>query len=469
MLNWIFIALIVGATVIAAFTGTMSKVTEAGIASAKAAVELAIGLVGQMALWLGFMGILREAGLMRSIARALRPVMIRLFPEVPPEHPAMGAMIMNLAANMLGLGNAATPFGLKAMKELDTLNKHPGVATNSMALFLAINTSGVAVLALGAVAIRATLGSKDAGGIIVPSLLATMCSTTVAILVAKFTERLPRFAPGRYALAPEPGAAPVKAVDDQAAMAKAEEAAVSRPPASGARLLVGLAVTAAIVVAIARYVWTALSPASAFRALQVFSEDAAIEFAVYHGASATAAATPMGVVRTLFSDWLLPLLMLAIVVFGLGRRVKVYEVFVASAKEGFQIAITVIPFLVAILVAIGMFRASGGMEFLVSILAPATTAVGFPAEALPMALIRPLSGTGALGVMTETMRAHGPDSFIGYLVSVLNGSMETTFYVLAVYFGSVQVRALRHTVIACLAADAAGIVGATVVCHVFFG
>ena len=172
--------------------------------------------------------------------------------------------------------------------------------------------------------------------------------------------------------------------------------------------------------------------------------------------------------RGLLSDWLLPLLMVAIVLFGLGRKVKVYEVFVANAKEGFQIAITVIPFLVAILVAIGMFRASGALEAIVSVLAPVTTAVGFPAEALPMALIRPMSGSGALAVMTDTMKTYGPDSFIGYLVSVLNGSMETTFYVLAVYFGSVQVRALRHTVIACLAADAAGIVGATVVCHLFF-
>jgi spore maturation protein SpmB len=383
------------------------------------------------------MGILREAGLMRSIARALKPVMVRLFPEVPPEHPAMGAMIMNFAANMLGLGNAATPFGLKAMTELDKLNPHRGVSTNAMSLFLAINTSGIAVLALGAVAMRAALGSKDAAGILVPSLIATSISTAVAVTVAKLTEKLPYFAPQRYA---ESGAvAAAAAAVDTAALEKAEQAAVPREPATGLRLGLSMSVGAVILIAIGRFAWLAPAETGGFE-----------------------------ITRSLLSDWLLPVLMASIVLFGMGRQVKVYETFVASAKEGFQIAISIIPFLVAILVAIGMFRASGALEAIVSFLAPATSSVGFPAEALPMALIRPLSGSGALAVMTDTMKTHGPDSFIGYLVSVLNGSMETTFYVLAVYFGSVQVRALRHTVLACLAADLAGIIGATAVCHLFF-
>jgi spore maturation protein SpmB len=179
--------------------------------------------------------------------------------------------------------------------------------------------------------------------------------------------------------------------------------------------------------------------------------------------------TGFELVRTFMSEWLLPALMLAILLFGLARRVKVYEVFVSAAKEGFQIAIVIIPFLVAILVGIAMFRASGAMEALIRVLSPVTERLGFPAEALPMALIKPLSGTGALGVMSETMKTHGPDSFIGYLVCLLNAGTETTFYVLAVYFGSVQVRVLRHTLVACLTADLAGYVAATSLCHLFFG
>ncbi len=440
MLNWIFIFLIGSAVIVASFTGKMPAVTQASLKSAESAVEIAIKLVGQMALWLGFMGILREAGMMRAIARLLKPVMVRLFPEVPPEHPAMGAMIMNFAANMLGLGNAATPFGLKAMGELNKLNPHQGVASNSMVLFLAINTSGIAVLALGAVAVRATLGSHDAAGIIIPSLLATSCSTAMAILVCKLTERLPRFAAERYVEAGA-SAGPIAVKEpDSASMAQAEEAAVAVAPASGPRKGVVLGVVAVMLFALGRHVW--LSPPEIPR---------------------------FEIARGVFSDWLLPILMIAIVAFGLGRRVKVYEVFVSSAKEGFQIAVTIIPFLIAILVAVGMFRASGAMDFLVSVLQPVTTPLGFPGEVLPMALIRPLSGSGALAVMTETMTRHHPDSFIGYLTSTVNGSMETTFYVLAVYFGAVQVKAVRHTMIPCLSADLAGIVAATAVCHLFFG
>ncbi|MGH9884319.1 MAG: nucleoside recognition domain-containing protein, partial [bacterium] len=190
MLNGIFIALFTGSVLVAAFSGTMAETNQAALDAAKnAVVVIAFGLIGPMALWLGFMRVLREAGFMRSISRALAPLMVRLFPEVPAEHPAMGAMILNLSANVLGLGNAATPFGLKAMRELETLNPRPGVATNTMALFLAINTSGVAVLPLGVIAIRASLGSTNAAGIVVPSVLATLVSTALAVAIAKGLER----------------------------------------------------------------------------------------------------------------------------------------------------------------------------------------------------------------------------------------------------------------------------------------
>jgi spore maturation protein SpmA len=438
VLNWIFLFFIVSSVVVSAFNGTLPKVTEASLTAAKTSVDIALGLAGQMALWLGFMAILREAGLMRSISRALHPVMKRLFPDVPPEHPAMGAMIMNLAANMLGLANAATPFGLQAMTELNKLNKNPGIATNPMVLFLAINTSGVAVLPLGAIAVRHTLGSKDPAGIIIPTVLATMCSTVTAVLVCKLIENRAMFAPSRYAaLAPvEP---PVATGPSSTAMAEAEAAAKPVEAAHGWRATVEA------------LVWGL-----------VF---AALGWSVYRMSHTQG---PFETMRSVLSDWLLPLLMLSIVIFGFGRRVNVYDVFVKAAKDGFQTVVTIIPYLVAILVAIAMFRASGAMDAIIRLIRPVTSAVGFPPEALPMALIRPLSGSGAMAVMTETMKQYHPDSFVGYMVSVINGSMETTFYVLAVYFGAVQVRETRHAIIPCLSADLAGLVGALVLCRLFF-
>lgn len=447
-MNWIFLVLIGVAVVTAAFTGKMLAVTDASTNSAKAAVELAIGLVGQMTLWLGLMGVVREAGLMRSIANSLKPVMIRLFPDVPTDHPAMGAMIMNFAANILGLGNAATPFGLKAMGELDKLNQHRGVATNAMALFLVINTAGLAVLPLGVVAVRGMLGSKDPAGIIVPSLISTAVSTVIAVLICKWLQRWQMFSAEKYATPAAPGqiAAPARAPDEKA-MNEAIAAAASVAPASGARLWVILAVMFAVV----------------FAAFRHFS------MTEYHFVWANPGAHLIAGLRALMSHWILPVLMLTILMFGMGRRVKVYEAFISAAKEGFQIAVIIIPFLVAILVGVGMFRASGAMEAVTSTLGPWTSKIGFPAEALPMAMMRPLSGQGSLGVMMETMKTNGVDSFVGYLVSLINGSSETTFYVLALYFGAVQVRAVRHTLAACLVADTIGLLITLGLTHLFFG
>ena len=439
MLNGIFVGLILVSVVVAAFAGRMTEVNMAGIDSAKSAVTIAIGLVGMMALWLGFMRVLRDAGLMQAIARALAPVMRRLFPAIPPDHPAMGAMILNIAANMLGLGNAATPFGLKAMRELDALNTRKGVSTDAMALFLAINTSGVAVLPLGVIAIRASLGAENAAGILVPSILATMCSTIVAVLVARALAGRARFAPERYEEVAEDAAdaaAPLQAITG---LEQAEDVATTRPPVSPLRALTlaGFALLIAIALAI-------------------------------HLRDATAAAGTAAALREVANSWLLPLLMAAIVLFGFSYRIGVYDSFIRGAREGFDIAVMIIPYLVAILVAVGMFRASGALDALVAAMSPLTSLVGFPAEALPMALIRPLSGSGAMGVMTATMTEHGPDSFVGYLVSVMNGSTETTFYVIALYFGSVRVRAVRHTLAACLSADAVGIMAALLWSRLFY-
>lgn len=438
MLNGIFLFLVVGAVVTAAFTGTMPKVTTDAVGAAKTAVELAIMLIGQMALWLGFMRVLRDGGLLASLSRALAPAMRWLFPSVPADHPAMSAMIMNLGANVLGLGNAATPFGLKAMKELDRLNDRPGVATDAMALFLAINTSGVAVIPLQAIAARAALGSVRLGDIIIPSLIATSLSTLAAIVVTKWVERRPRFAADRYPVTPRDvmaaSASPI------AGLAEAEAIAAQERPWAQTRVIGAAVIISALAVAVIVHL-VRLPPDQSFG----------------------------GALRGVLADWLLPALMAAILLFGFAKRVKVYESFVEGAKEGFGIAVMVIPFLVAILVAIAMFRASGAMEVLIGGVAPLVSAVGFPPDALPMAFIRPLSGSGALAVMTEIMKTHGPDSFVGFVASVMYGSTETTFYVLAVYFGSVGVRTTRHTLIPCLAADLVGLTSAVYISYLFFG
>jgi spore maturation protein SpmB len=378
--------------------------------------------------------VLREAGVVRALARAGAPLLTRLFPDVPADHPAMGAMLLNLAANVLGLGNAATPFGLKAMRELETLNPRPRVATNAMALFLAINTSGLAVLPLGAIALRASLGSANAAGIIAPSLIASLCATAAGIAVAKLLERLPWFAPERVPLA-EATPADAQRGAFIAGLDEAEELASAAPASDRGRRLALWFFALALGVAVAQ----------------------------------TVAAEPsFATVKTLLGSWLLPALMGAIALAGFSRRVPVYDAFIAGAREGLEIAVRILPFMIAILVAVGLFRASGALDALTGALAPATGWLGFPAEALPMALIRPLSGSGALAVMTDTMKQYGPDSFVGYLVCVINGSSETTFYVLALYLGSVGVRASRHTVLACLAADLAGVAGSLVASRLFF-
>lgn len=421
----IWFGLVAAAVVVAAYSGTMGAVSQASIDAAKSAVTLALGLVGVMTFWLGMMRVLQEAGLLQSLARALRPLMTRLFPDVPADHPAMSAMIMNIASNMLGLGNAATPFGIKAMIELDRLNPTPGVATNSMVLFLAINTSNVALAPLGVIALRASLGSEDAAGIWIPTLLATTFSTLVAIVAAKSLQ----------------GHFPVRALDEgqptpTAAVAPETPPDIEAGPPETSRL--GCSIALALLVALA----------------------VALVLQVVEGLGAGAGLG--AIAREIMQAWLLPLLILAILAFGLARRVDVYDAAVTGGKEGFAVALRIIPFLVAVLVAVGMFRASGGLDLIIQALRPLLAPLGFPPEALPMALLRPLSGSGAYGVLAETLQTYGPDSHVGYLVSTLQGSTETTFYVIAVYFGAAGIARLRHALAAGLIADAAGIVGATV-------
>ncbi len=396
----------------------MEILSKAMITSAGGAVELAIGLVGVMALFLGLMKVAEAGGMLTILARLIRPLMVKLFPDVPAEHPAMGAMILNLSANMLGLGNAATPFGIRAMQELDKLNPQRGTATDAMALFLAINTSSVTLLPSGVIALRAAAGSSDPAAILPTTLFATIGSTAVAVVAAKLYQRL-------VPLKVDPEASLQKAPSDDGEEVPLKDAGKGYP------LWVSLVALASLVT---------LIPVS-----------------VVYG-------------RTI-SPWIIPALMVGFLGFGLVRRVRVYEEFVEGAKDGFRVALRIIPYLVAILVAVDMLRASGALNAMVGLLSGITGRFGLPAEALPMALMRPLSGSGAYGILASIINdpSIGPDSYTGYLVSTLQGSTETTFYVLAVYFGAVQVRRIRHSLAAGLTADVAGVIFAVLACSFFLG
>ncbi len=444
-MNIVFFAIVAVAFVFAAFhqltgvpadadTTPIQELSRAMVDSAGGAVELAIGLIGVMTLFLGLMKVAEEGGMLRILSRLIRPLMTRLFPEVPPDHPAMGAMILNMSANALGLGNAATPFGIRAMQELDKLNPVKGTATNSMALFLAINTSNVTLLPTGVIALRAAAGSADPAGILPTTLLATLGSTVIAVIATKLYARFSAFEPVGSADSGQPPAA-----DDSAA--EGGEGGMASDPGNE---------EAQQWEADSGYpVWVSLLAMTAVICL--------IPLTVVYGKQV--------------SPWIIPSLMMGFLLFGLVRRVRIYEVFVEGAKDGFQVAVKIIPYLVAILVAVGMFRASGALEAMVAFLGDFTAKVGLPAEALPMALLRPLSGSGAYGVMASIIQdpAVGPDSYTGYLVSTLQGSTETTFYVIAVYFGAIQIRRIRHTMAAALTADAAGIMFAVLACTYFLG
>lgn len=435
-LNAIWLFLIVSATVVASYSGKMADLTNASLESAESAVELAIGLVGGMALWLGILKVVEAAGLMRLIARAIRPLMIRLFPEVPSDHPAMSAMLLNMAANALGLGNAATPMGLKAMTELDKLNPEKGTATNAMCLFLAINTSSLTLIPIGVIATRSSAGVTNPADILLPTLIATFVSTTVAIIASKI---LAKRSPAVVAPA---ASQPIGATTDE----KTLELDVDEVPESELippGLLGNLVFGGLIVAFVGAVFYRLVSKGLPYLLTTNFVNNV--------------------------SNWLLPLLICAFLLYSYFKGIKIYEVMTEGAKEGFEIAIRIIPFLVAIFVAIGMFRASGALDLLAAWLTPITSLIGLPAEALPMVLIRPLSGSGAFGVMADIVEnAETTNTFLSYLVSTMQGSTETTFYVLAVYFGSIGIARPRFAVPAALCADGAGMIASLIICHLLY-
>jgi spore maturation protein SpmA len=453
MLNYIWLGLMVLAVVIGGFTDNLKAVADKSFEMADYAVtKTALPLVGIMALWLGMMRLAERAGLVALLARILRPLMIRLFPEVPPEHPAMGSMLLNIAAGILGLGNAGTPLGLRAMKDLEGLNPYPGTATNAMCTFLAINTSSIQLIPATAIAILAANGSTNPTAIVGTSIMATTCAAVAAVAAAKVLQRLPMFyltpsapPPNRTLTAAEP-------------RSPGQSELSNREPIKEAATLQPLH-------------WWGLLLMTVFCLLfAFFFVRLAFPGSLGLTVPAEIAREPLFVrIVDAISKLSIPFLLSAFPLYAALRRVKVYEEFVDGAKEGFEVAIRIIPYLVAILVAIGMFRAAGGLEILGYFLKPIMSAVGFPPDLLPLVLMRPLSGSGTLGIFSELVKQCGPDSLVTRMGATIYGSTETTFYVLAVYFGSVAVKKTRYAVLAGLTADLVGVVASIFICKLVFG
>ena len=365
------------------------------------AFEMTIGLTGTLTLWMGILKIGEDSGLVERLARFLSPVLTKLFPEIPKGHPARGSIFMNFSANMLGLDNAATPVGLKAMQELQSLNPNKDTASNSMIMFLVLNTSGLTIIPVSIMAYRAKGGASDPTDVFIPLLLATLCSTLVGLVVTSIYQKINLF---------------------------------------NKAILVVVGFIAALVAAL---------------------------FTAIHGMDTK---QMQHFCRILTSIIMLGAIMLFIYS-GWRRKLNVYNSFIEGAKGGFRVAVSLIPYCVAILAAVGVFRASGALQLFQDAIKYVVSAMGLGSDwvsALPVALMKPLSGPGARGMMLECFSSYGVDSFVGHLASVLQGSTDTTFYILAVYFGSVGIKKYRYSVTCGILADLAGMVGAVLVSYFFF-
>ena len=408
VLNYIWIAFFLIAFVIATVrlvfmgdTEVFPAIMNSTFDTSKAAFKISLGLTGVLSLWLGIMKIGEKGGVINVVARVLSPVFTRLFPDIPKGHPVTGSIFMNVAANMLGLDNAATPLGLKAMEQLQKLNPKKDTATNPMIMFLVLNTSGLTLIPVSIMVYRAQMGAAQPTDIFVPILLATFFSTLAGIVFTSLYQRINL---------------------------------INRT------MLLTLGGMSAVVAAI---IWG---------------------FAQMDKAQ-------MNIVSTSVANILLMLIIVMFILAGMRKKVNVYDAFIEGAKDGFNTAVRIIPYLVAILVGIGVFRASGAMDMLVDGIKWTVAALGGNTDfvgALPTALMKPLSGSGARGMMVDAMTTYGADSFVGRLSCIFQGSTDTTFYILAVYFGSVGIRYTRHAVACGLLADLAGVIAAIAICYLFF-
>lgn len=408
VLNYIWIGFFLVAFVFGAFQLCMGdatifqKIVDSTFDTSKTAFEISLGLTGVLALWLGIMKIGERAGVVNVLAKALSPVFTKLFPDIPRNHPAMGSIFMNIASNMLGLDNAATPTGLKTMQQMQELNPKKDTATNPMIMFLVLNTSGLTIIPTTILAFRASYGAETPTDVFIPILLATTVATLAGIVITATWQRINIFQPAL------------------------------------------LATMGGLVTFVGLVIW----------GFSQMDKDT------------------MDTVTSVTSNLILFGIIIMFILAGLFKKVNVYEAFIEGAKEGFSTAVRIIPYLVAILVAVGVFRASGAMNMLIDGITQVVRGCGLDADfvgALPTALMKPLSGSGARGLMLEAMKNYGPDSFVGRLSCIFQGSTDTTFYILAVYFGSVSVKYTRHAVACGLLADLVGVLAAIGIAYIFFG
>ena len=408
-LNYIWIALfaigvIIGLVKLIFFgdMDTLPEMMDSTFKMSTTAFEMTLGLTGTLTLWMGILKIGEDSGLVNRLAKFLSPVLTKLFPEIPKNHPALGSIFMNVSANMLGLDNAATPVGLKAMQELQSINTKKDTASNSMIMFLTLNTSGLTIIPVSIMAYRAKYGAADPADIFIPLLLTTLCSTIVGLTVVSIYQRINLFQRS---------------------------------------FLVMFSVIAALVGTL---------------------------FACIMGMSNQ---EMQGFCRLLTSILILGAIMVFIIS-GVKKKLNVYNSFIEGAKNGFHVAVSLIPYCVAILAAVGVFRASGALDMLQKWMKAGVEYIGLNSDfvaAVPVALMKPLNGSGARGMMLECFETYGPDSFVGHLASILQGSTDTTFYILAIYFGSVGIRKYRYSVTCGLLADLAGMVAAVLFSYFFFG
>lgn len=409
VLNYIWIAFFIVAFAVAVCQslfagnyGIWSEIMNASFDAAKNAFDISLGLTGVLALWLGLMKVGERAGLVAAFARLMSPLFSRLFPGIPKGHPALGSMFMNISANMLGLDNAATPLGLKAMQEMQELNPKKDTATDAMLMFLILNASGLTLIPIGVMTYRAQMGAADPSDIFLPILLSTFIATFVALVAVCIRQRINIFD----------------------------------------KVLIGWGAGFVLAIGGLMYFLSQLSQEEVAR------------------------------ISSVFSNALLFTIIVAFVGVGLYKRINVYESFIEGAKDGFKTAITIIPYLVAILVGIAVFRASGAMDFVVDAVRYVVAACGLDTsfvEALPTALMKPLSGSGSRGLMVDCMATYGVDSFVAKVAASIQGSTDTTFYILAVYFGSVGIRKTRYAVGYALLADVIGTISGIVMAYFFFG
>lgn len=377
------------------------SIVQATFDMSKVGFEISLYLTGVMSLWLGLMKIGEEGGMVKVLSKIVGPFFVKLFPEVPKDHPASGSIIMNFSANMLGLDNAATPLGLKAMKEMQSLNPTPETASNAQIMFLVLNTSGLSIIPLTVILDRSVMGAEYPTDIFLPILLATACSTLVGLITVALFQKINLF--------------------DKTILAYL----------GGFALLIGSIV----------YYFTTIPQEQ------------------------------LGTISSVASNLIIFSFIIFFLILGLRKRINLYETFIEGAKEGFNIAIKIIPYLIALLVGIGVFRASGAFDFMIEGVAAFVSLFGVNTDfvdALPTAFMKPLSGSGARSMMLEAMETHGADSFVGKLSSVLRGATETTFYIVAVYFGAVNISKTRYAITAGLIADFAGIIAAILFGYMFF-